>query len=189
VQGRTERLFIGCGVGGTVLLFAGLVLGHLLPPPSPSWDATKITAFYRQHLAAMRWGSILMAFGAALIGPWLGVMAKDLKGIPRYGSIVAYCQTALGALLVFEIVLPVTVLQVVLFRLDRPVADTQALSDLFLVLFISPAYTFIVELLVTAVAIIGDAGTPRVFPRWFAALNVARHPCHFREERSLHLER
>jgi len=170
VQGRTERLFIGCGVGGTVLLFAGLVLGHLLPPPSPSWDATKITAFYRQHLAAMRWGSILMAFGAALIGPWLGVMAKDLKGIPRYGSIVAYCQTALGALLVFEIVLPVTVLQSGLHLHCRVAGDgggdhrgcrdSTCLSPLV-----------------------------RCLERRHGRALVARHPCHFREERSLHLER
>ena len=172
MSARTERLFIWCGVAGTVVLFVGLIVAHLLPPPSPSENAAHVTTFYRDHLTALRWGSILMGFGAAMLAPWLGVMTNHLKAIKGHGSITAYCQLALGALLIFEVVLPIAILQVVLFRLGRPVADTQALSDLFLLLFVSPAYTFIVELLVTAAAIWRDRSTPRVFPPWIAAVNI-----------------
>jgi hypothetical protein len=172
VSAQTERLFIWCGVAGMMLIFAGFLAGHLVPPPSPNESAIQITTFYRRHLAGLRWGSIVIGFGAALLAPWLSVMTERLKTIEGHGSLTAYCQLALGALFIFEIVLPITVLQVVLFRLNRPIADTQALSDLFLILFISPAYTFIVELVVTAVAIWRDTSRPRVFPGWLAAVNV-----------------
>jgi hypothetical protein len=172
VTNRAERAFLWCGVAGGVLLFTGLLVGHLLPPPSPAEGAVQVTAFYRAHASALRWGSILMGFGAALFGPWLAVLTKRLRSIEGHGAAAAYCELALGALLVFEVVLPVAILQVVLFRLARPPDQTLLLSDLFLILFISPAYTFVVELLVTAAAVLWDRATPPVFPRWIAGINV-----------------
>jgi hypothetical protein len=169
---KTERLYVWCGIAGMVLLFAGLILARLLPPPSPNESATQVAAFYRQHTNALRWGSVIMAFGISLLAPWLGVVTTRLKRIEGIGPATAYCQLALGALLIFEVVLPLAVLQVVVFRQDRSPNDTLLLSDLFLLLFISPAYTYIVELLVTAVAILRDHGSHPVFPRWMATVNI-----------------
>lgn len=160
-----ERVFLWVGLAGGVLVFIGLAVSHLLPPPSPGEGSAQVAAFYRAHAGEIRWGTILMGLGAAALAPWFGVITRQLYRIDGHGPATAYCQLALAALLVFEIVLPITLLQVVVFRPDRPVGDTLLLSDLSLILLISPAYTVIIEWVVTGLAIVRDRSARPVFPR------------------------
>jgi hypothetical protein len=113
-----------------------------------------------------------MASGAALFGPWLAVLTRRLKRIEGHGPATAYCELALGALLIFEIILPLAILQVVVFRPERSPSETLILSDLFVLLFISPVYTFLVELLVTGIAILRDKQEHPVFPGWMGVVNL-----------------
>jgi len=170
---RTERLYVWWGVAGMVLLFGGLLVAGLLPPPSPSESATRISRFYQHHATSIRWGSVIMMFGAACLGPWMAVMTKLIKKIEGPSSPTAYCQLALGALLILELIFPLMILEVTVLRPDRAPSEILLLSDLSWIPFLGIAYTFVIELLVTAVAVFHDRQDHPVFPRWLAPFNVA----------------
>jgi hypothetical protein len=165
------------GFVGLALVFVGLLVARMLPPPSPAETGDQLARFYQAHTQGIRVGTILMGFGAALIAPWFGVVTHRLRSIPGHGPATAYMQLALAALLVFEIVLPITLIQVVAFRPDRIGGDTLLLDDLAMILLISPAYTVIVEWLVTGFAILRDRS--RVFPAWVGWVNVGTALCSF----------
>jgi hypothetical protein len=167
-----EDLYIWCGVTGLALAFAGLFVGHLFPPPGPQMPAAQLVAFYSAHKAGILWGTILICFGTAMLGPWLGALTQRMTKMGDSGRAAAYVQLGLGMLLILEIIIPTVFLQGVLFRIDgyRGEALTLALNDIFSVLFISPAYTLIVELLVSGIAILRDR--TRVFPRWVGVANI-----------------
>jgi hypothetical protein len=167
-----ESPFVWAGVAGLVVLFVGLFIARMLPPPSPGESAGQIAAFYQRHTQGIRAGTILMGFGAALMAPWFGVITRYLRRIPGHGPATAYCQLALDALLVFEIVLPITLIQVVAFRPERIAGDTLLLDDLAMILLVSPAYTVIVEWMVTGIAILRDRGDVPVFPRWSGWVSI-----------------
>jgi hypothetical protein len=170
---RTERLYVWWGVAGMALMFGGLLFARLLPPPSPSESAGRIASFYRHDATSIRWGSIIMMLGAACLGPWIAVMTKLIKKIEGPSSPTAYCQLALGALLILELIFPIMILEVAVLRPGRAPSEILLLSDLSWVLFLGIAYTFVVELLVTALAVFHDRREHPVFPRWIAPFNVA----------------
>ena len=167
-----DFLYIWCGVTGSALMLVGLLVGHLFPPPGPQTTAAQLVAFYSAHKAGILWGTILICFGAAMIGPWVGVLTRRMTKMGDSGRVAAYTQLGLGMLLILEVILPIVFLQGVLFRIDdhRGDALTLALNDTFSVLFISPAYTVIVEMLVSGIAILRDR--TRVFPRWVGVANI-----------------
>lgn len=168
-----ERAYVWAGFVGMALVFVGLLVAHLFPPPSPGESAPRIAAFYLQHTTGIRIGTIIMGFGAALLGPWYGVVTRRLHTIPGHGPATAYCQLALGAILIFEIVLPITLIQVVAFRPDRIPQDTILLNDLAMILLISPAYTVIVEWVLVGIAILADKTESKVYASWVGCLNLA----------------
>jgi hypothetical protein len=167
-----ERGYIWCSFVGLGLLFAGLVVAGLFPPPSPSRTAEEFATFYQDNTNAFRVGTVLMGFGGALITLWMAVIARRLHAIDGHGPATAYAFLGLGMLLMFQIVMPITMGQVVAFRPDRPPADTEALNDLFFIQLISPAYLFVVQLAMTGIAILADTSERVAFPRWVGYVNL-----------------
>jgi hypothetical protein len=161
-----ERAFIWVGFAGMLLCFVGLAVADLLPPPSPDQTAEQVAAFYQHNTNAFRIGLVLLGFGGAFVTPWIAVVARRMHRIPGHGPLTSYCFLGVGLIVMFQIVLPVALGQVVAFRPERAVEDTKALSDLFFILLISPSYLYIVQLTVMAVAILADPSPVPVFPRW-----------------------
>jgi hypothetical protein len=133
-----ERLGVWCGLVGCILAFAGILIAHLFPPPSPDETAEQVAHFYRTYTTEVRWGTIIAAYGSALLAPWFGVMVVRMRQFPGYGRAMAYCQAGLAAVLILEFIYPLVMLQVVVFRPDRPAAETLTLSDFALIFFIAP---------------------------------------------------
>jgi hypothetical protein len=167
-----ERGYLWCGVVGMLLVFVGLVAAHLFPPPTPSRTAEQFAAFYQQHTGSFRVGTVLMGFGGAMVTPWMAVIARRLNRIAGHGPATAWCFLGLGMLLMFQIVMPIALGQVAAFRPQRPAPDTEALNDLFFIQLISPAYLYVVQLVVTAVGILADRAVPSAFPRWIGYVNL-----------------
>lgn len=170
--GSVERAFVWCGIAGLVLIGIGLGVAHLLPPPSPSRTADQVAAFYQHHTNSFRVGTVIMGFGATMLAPWLAAVARRLYGIPVHGPTTTYCFIGLGMMWVFQIVLPIGLGQVVAFRPDRPATDTEALNDLFFILFISPAYVFVVQMALTGYAILADRRECPAFPHWLGYVSL-----------------
>jgi hypothetical protein len=167
-----ERAYIWCSFAGLGLLFAGLVVAGLFPPPSPNRTADEFAEFYRDNTNSFRVGTQLMGFGGALIVLWMAVIARRLHAIEGHGPATAYAFLGLGSLLMFQIVMPIAIGQVVAFRPERPASDTEALNDLFFLQLISPAYLFFVQLAATGIAILADRSAQPAFPRWVGYVNL-----------------
>lgn len=167
-----ERAYVWCAFVGLGLLFAGLVVAGLFPPPSPHRSAEQFSDFYRHNTNSFRIGTQLMGFGGALIVLWMAVVARRLYSIDGHGPATCYAFLGFGALLMFQIVMPITMGQVVAFRPDRPASDTEALNDLFFIQLISPAYLFFVQLAATGFAILFDRSKQVAFPRWVGYVNL-----------------
>jgi hypothetical protein len=151
---KTEKLYLWFALVGLLFVFAGLLMMRALPPPSPTESAGRIAAVYRDHASAIRWGGILAMFGVAWLGPWYGVLTKQLKRIEGPNSPSAYCQLALGALLILETIFPLMILEAAVFRPDRSPSEILVLSDLCWIPFVGLLYTLIVEWIVTGIAIL-----------------------------------
>jgi hypothetical protein len=78
---KTEKLYVWCGPLAMAVLMLGLLIARLIPPPSPGDDAARIADFYRAHAFDVRLGLIVAMFGAALLGPWIAVCAKQIGRI------------------------------------------------------------------------------------------------------------
>jgi hypothetical protein len=164
-----QKAYLGCGVVGIVLIFLGMILAKILPLPSPDENSTQIAAFFTHHATAIRYGLMLVMLGASLLGPWLGVLTVQLKRVEGRNAAGAYCQLALGALLIIEIIYPLVMLQVVAFRPERAASETLLISDLSWILFVAPGYTFVVEAFATVAVIWSERNRPRrLFPSWLA---------------------
>jgi hypothetical protein len=167
-----ERAFVWVGFAGMAVCFIGIGVADLLPPPSPDQTADQIADFYQSETNAFRIGTICMGFGGMLITPWMAVIARRLHRIPEHGPFAGYCFLGLGMLLMYQIVMPITTGQAVAFRTERPVEDTAALSDLFMIQLISPSYVYIVQLIVMGVAVLADTSAVLRFPRWVGYLSL-----------------
>jgi len=168
----TKRLYIWCGLVSMVLVFSGLLVARALPLPRPDESAVQIAAFFAHQTTAIRLGVLIMMFGGALLGPWTAAIASELRKIEGPGSPAAYCQLALGSLLVLEIILPCMLLEVAAFRPNRPPDEILTLSDESWILLVGLVFTFIVEAIALGLTILNDRREQPVFPRWAGAVSV-----------------
>src|ERR1700722_19500436 len=99
-----------------VVMLLGFLFACFIPAPSPHDTAAQIARIFRAHPTRIRFGLVLTMFGAALLGPFVAVITVQMKRIEGRTSPLAYVQLALGALLAFEFVVPVMVLQAAAFR-------------------------------------------------------------------------
>jgi hypothetical protein len=101
----------------------------------------------------------------------MAMISVQLRRIEGRSPASAYCQMTLGGLLILELIYPLMILATAAFRPDRPEPAIQTLNDLGWLLLVGVVSTGVVELAVIGIAILGDGGDNRVFPRWGAALN------------------
>jgi hypothetical protein len=168
----TEKIYIWCGPFATVVFLAGMAVAGLIPPPAPSQSAVDLAAFYAGHQHQIQIGLIIALFGAALWIPWLAKLAVALKDLAGPGSAVGYTQLVFGAFFAFGAFLPLILLEVAVFRADRPPAEVQAWSDGCWLVFTGFVYTFVVELLLSALTIASDPRARPTFPKWVAYFDV-----------------
>ena len=170
---KTEKLYVWCGPFAVSVIMAGLLIARLIPPPSPGDDALHVAAFYREYAFDIRLGAVVAMFGAALLGPWLAVLAKQIGRIDGRDSASGYCQLALGSLLVLEIIMPLMMLEAAVFRVDRLPQEILTLSDACWLPLVGFIFTFVVEVLLGALSILRDERVDRLFPRWVVGFNLA----------------
>lgn len=167
-----ERGYLWCGLVGAIVIFAGLVLAHIIPPPPPSRTAAEVAEFYRQHRNSFRTGTAIVGFGAAMLAPWMAVVATQLHRIPGHGRSSSYCFLGIGMIALYQVVMPLVFGQAAAFRPERSDGGVEALNDVFFLQLVSPAYLFVVQLAIAGVAILADSDLPGVFPRWIGYISL-----------------
>lgn len=163
----TQRL---CAWGGPVLAVLWIggfwILAGFMPPPAPSRTAADIAEVYRHHTNALRAGILLTVTAGALLGPFFALVSVHMRRTERDRPILAYTQLVLAALIVVEIVIPLSFVQVAAFRQDRSAELVQMLNDAAWLMFVGIVCTAVVQFLVIGFAILQDKRETPIFPRW-----------------------
>jgi hypothetical protein len=168
---NTQKAYAYSGVAMMVVLLAALLIAGWLPPPGPHQSAQQVAHDYQAHATAIRVGMMVGIFGAALLGPFVASIASQMRRIDGGVGPSAYCQLALGSMLILEFVLPFMIFEVAAFRPDRAPAITLALSDIGWILLVATVSTAVVELLLVGMAIGADKRDVPIFPRWAATFS------------------
>jgi hypothetical protein len=155
-----------------VLLLVGFEIAGFVPPPSPHDSAVQIAAIFRAHPDRIRLGLVLSIFGAALLGPWVGVTTTQLKRAEGRHTPLSYTELALGAVLVFEFVIPVLLMEAAALRPGLPPATLRLVDDFGWLSFVGGPSTAMIEVFVIGVVILQDRRPQPVFPRWSGWLSL-----------------
>lgn len=170
---RANKACVWCGVGFVALFLVGFwIIGNFVPPPSPSWDAARLTEFYLANSTRIRAGMIISAFAAILIVPWAAAINVQLKRIEGPQAVWGPCQL-IGAgmsTLVFEYILFFWVAAT--FRVDRPAEIVQTMNDMGWIPFVGIPGTAMLQAIAIGVAILSDSRTAPILPRWAGYTNL-----------------
>ncbi len=169
---RIQLISVWCGPAMAVIFGPGFLLAGFIPPPSPTLDAVHIAHIYRDHANAIHAGLILTVVASALLGPYFTVISVQMRRMEGSRPVLAYLQLALGALTIIEFIVPVMIMQVAAFRPGRDPAIVQTLNDIGWFMFLGVTTTFVLQLFVIGVAILGDSRENPIFPRWVGYFNV-----------------
>lgn len=171
---RLQRLATWSGV---VMLASFLVtfmlIGGLIPPLSPTSNATDIAQFFVTNKLRIRVGVALSLLVACLVLPFLATICLQVRRIEGKWGVLSVTQIFAGVMVVPIFIFPLAVLASAAFRpSERSPEITQMLDDVFWLMFLGIVGVFVVQAVVLAVATFVDQGTPPTFPRWFGYLNI-----------------
>jgi len=160
-----------------VFLFAflgGFLLAGFVPPPHASWDAGQTAQFYIEHRSRIQAGGLIMLiFGVASV-PWICVVTLQIRRLEGQLGIITLSQFVTGILIPIAMTWPVIVLLATVFRdpAHRDIQVTQALSDVWWMMFVGQTNGVILQCCLIAFAILCDRRERPLFPRWVAYVNI-----------------
>jgi hypothetical protein len=169
---RNQRICALTGIAMMVCLFVGFIVAGFLPPPSPHDSAAQIAAIFRDHTVRIRIGLVIAIFGAALLGPWVGVTTTQLKRAEGRHTPLAYTELALGAILVFEFVIPILLMEAGALRPGLPASTLRLIDDFGWLSYVGGPSTAMIEVLVIGVVILQEKRENPIFPRWAGWLSI-----------------
>jgi hypothetical protein len=172
LNSTAQKLCVWAAAVMAVLFFVGFVgFAHFWPPTPPHQSAQSIARFLAAHRNSIRLGLMLMALGAAFLGPFCAVITVQMKRIEGRYTPLAYTQLALGALFVWEFIMPAFVEQALLYR-PRNLGDTLLFSDLFWLMYVGVVSTSALQWATIGIAILRDKRKRPVYPRWVGYVNL-----------------
>lgn len=160
------------GPAMAILFGIGFLIAGFIPPPSPDDSAQQIATMYSEDQTAIRIGLIFTLISSALLGPYFAVLTVQMQRMEGVRPVLAYTQLALGALAIIEFIIPVMIMLTATFRPDRDPDIVQTLNDVGWFMFLGVVSTFVLQLIVIGVAILGDQRATPVFPRWVGYFNI-----------------
>jgi hypothetical protein len=172
MNARNQRLCVWSAAAMIVIMLAGLLVAGFLPLPAPSMTASEVAALISEHTFRIQLGMVLVACGAAFLGPFISAVTVQMRRIEGTHSPLSWLQLGLGTLFVFEFILPCFVCLAATYRPQRSPEVTQALFDLCWLMFVGVVSTAVIQCAAVALAILGDKRTQPIFPRWVGMFNI-----------------
>jgi hypothetical protein len=167
-----QKLCVWAGVVMAVLFAAGFCgFAHFWPPTSPHQSALSLSQFIAANRTSLRVGMVLTAIGAAFLAPFTAVITVQMKRIEGRHAPLAYTQLALGGVFVFSFIVPIMVMQTLIYR-PRSLGDTQLFSDMFWLMFVGVVATGAMEWAAIGLAILRDHRDQPIYPRWVGYVNL-----------------
>jgi hypothetical protein len=167
-----QRVCAWSGVICVVLFFGAFVAADFIPPLSPDLDAAETARHYQEHTLGVRFGACLMLLSPMFYVAYTSVVSSQMRRIPGLNRVVTYLQLAAGSFACLTFLVPAMLFLVTAFRAERPVEDTQLLSDLSWLLLVIAWQPFMPQMIAFAYAILTDRRPRPLFPRWLAYLNL-----------------
>jgi hypothetical protein len=163
--------------GGVVMIvlfgvFFMLVAG-LVPPLSPTSSAQEIADFFTANKVRVRVGVALTMLAACVALPWLATICLHVRRVEGKWGVLSVTLIFAGVIVVPGFLFPMVVLCAAAFRPEhRDPQITQALNDVFWLMFVGIAGVLVVVALVLMTAAFVDRTEPATFPRWFGYFNA-----------------
>jgi len=164
-----------CALSGPVfvlMLFAGLLTAGFIPPVSPHQSAESLKQIFVEHQGRILVGMLIGMLGTGFAGPFVGAITVALKRIEGPFAPLAHAQLLLGSMLPIALVVGQTLLMCAAYRTDRDAQTVQGFSDQAWFLIVGAFYMFVVQLACIGVAVLKDASTDPLLPRWLGYLNI-----------------
>jgi hypothetical protein len=166
-----QRLFTWSGVVSVVVFFLGFVIAGFIPPPSPSLTPVAVALHYAEHANGVRAGMVLTLISGMFVMPMVGVISAQIRRIPRISSAVVYAQISAGAAGTVFFFLGAVAFLTAAYRPERAIDITYVLNDFAWIMAVITWPPACMQCVIIGIAVLSDAGTPPVFPRWVAFLN------------------
>lgn len=171
---RLQRLAAWSGIAMLAsFLVTFMLIGGLIPPPSPTSTATDIAQFFITNKLRIRLGIALSLLVVCLALPFLATICLRVRRIEGRWGVLSVMQIFAGVMVVPTFLFPLAVLASAAFRpSERSPEITQALDDVYWLMFVGIVGALVVQAVVLAVATFIDQDKPPTFPRWFGYLNI-----------------
>jgi hypothetical protein len=172
VNAKNQLLCLWAGLAAIILFFIGYwFMAGLVPPPSPNDTAHQVVLFWSHNVTLTRFGLVVTLLAGTLTGPWVAVIATQMKRIEGEHSPLTWTQLGLGMISVLVFLFPVIVMLAILFRPGRDPQLILMMDDLSWLPFVGLFMPAMVQGLAIALAIFKDK-EEKVFPRWLGYFNV-----------------
>ncbi|BCO89598.1 MULTISPECIES: hypothetical protein [Mycobacterium avium complex (MAC)] len=170
---KLQRIAAWGGIAMLALFFIFFMLiAKLIPPLSPTASAAAITDFLIANKLRVRVGLALSLLAACVALPWLATICLRVRRVEGKWGVLSVTQIFAGVIFVPGFLFPMMVMAAAAFRPEeRDPQITQALNDVFWLMFVGIVGTLVIQALVLTLASFLDRTEPETFPRWFGYLN------------------
>lgn len=169
---KSQLVCAWCSIAFAIVFTVGLwPLANFLPPMSPSLSAHEIAAIYTDHTLPIRFGTLIMMFGAAFMIPFLAVIATQMRRIVGQNSVLTTAQISGGTIGVVVFLVATVCWTTAAFRPERDPQLIQLMNDFGWIFLLMTFGTFVVQDFAIGFAILGDKSPNPVFPRWLGFYN------------------
>jgi hypothetical protein len=171
---KLQRIAAWGGIAMLTLFFVFFMLiAGLIPPLSPTASAQSVADFLIANKLRVRVGLAFSLLAACVALPWLATICLRVRRVEGKWGVLSVTQIFGGVIFVPGFLFPMMVMAAAAFRPEqRDPQITQALSDVFWLMFIGIVGTLVVQALVLTTASFIDRTEPGTFPRWFGYLNA-----------------
>jgi hypothetical protein len=171
---RLQRIAAWGGIVMLGLFFVFFMLiAKLIPPLSPTSSAHEITDFLIANKLRVRVGLAFSLLAACVALPWLATICLRVRRVEGKWGVLSVTQVFAGVIFVPGFLFPMMVMAAAAFRPEeRDPQITQALNDVFWLMFVGIVGTLLIQALVLTLASFLDRTEPQTFPRWFGYLNA-----------------
>ena len=139
---------------------------------SPALSANEIAAIYTENTLSIRFGTLVMMFGATFMLPFVAVIAVQMRRIEGKVPVLTVAQFA-GGTVGFVVFLVATVAwTTAAFRPDRSPELIQLMNDFGWIFLLMTFGTFVVQDFAVGFTILGDKSPEPAFPRWLGFYNL-----------------
>jgi len=171
---KLQRIAAWGGIAMLTLFFVFFMLiAKLIPPLSPTASAQSVADFLIANKLRVRVGLAFSLLAACVALPWLATICLRVRRVEGKWGVLSVTQIFGGVIFVPGFLFPMMVMAAAAFRPEqRDPQITQALNDVFWLMFVGIVGTLVVQALVLTTASFIDRTEPGTFPRWFGYLNA-----------------